>query len=244
MSSDELTQPAGPGVDPLDILANGDVELVGRMPYSSNATFLVTLRQGDDEARAIYKPHRGERPLWDFPSGLYQREVAAYRLSEWMGIHVVPPTVLREDGPLGIGSLQWFIEADFQHHYFTMHEALPDTHDQLKAIAVFDLVANNTDRKSGHCLWTPDGRVWAIDNGLCFSADFKLRTVIWEFGGEPIPDHLVEAVRRLADCVPLEVATLLTDGEVEAITERARLILRHPVLPVDSTGRRYPWPLV
>lgn len=244
MSSDELTQPAGPHVEPLEILAHGDVEVVGRMPYSSNATFLVTLRDGADEARAIYKPHRGERPLWDFPSGLYQREVAAYRLSEAMGIHVVPPTVLRTDAPLGIGSLQWFVEADFQHHYFTMHEGLPDTHEQLRAVAVFDLLANNTDRKSGHCLWTPDGRVWAIDNGLCFAADFKLRTVIWEFGGEPIPGQLVDAVRRIADCAPADIAELLEPDEVDALVERARLIVRRPVFPIDSTGRRYPWPLV
>ena len=244
MPTDELTQPAGDHVDPLAILASGDVEVLGRMPWSSNATFLVTVRDGEDEARAIYKPHRGERPLWDFPSGLYQREVAAYRLSEVMGLHVVPPTVLRQDGPLGIGSLQWFVEADFQQHYFTMHETLPETHDQLRSIAVFDLLANNTDRKSGHCLLTEDGRVWAIDNGLCFAADFKLRTVIWEFGGEPIPEELVAAVEPIAASVPLGVATLIEEDEVEALSERARLIVHRPFFPIDGTGRRYPWPLV
>jgi len=244
VSADELTQPAGPHVDPIAILCHGEVEVIGRMPYSSNATFLVTVRDGDDEARAIYKPHRGERPLWDFPSGLYQREVAAFRLSEALGFQVVPPTVLRQDGPLGIGSLQWFVEADFQQHYFTMHETLPETHDQLRAIAVFDLLANNTDRKSGHCLLTADGRVWAIDNGLCFAADFKLRTVIWEFGGERIPPALVAAVEPIAAAAPLGVATLLEDDEVEALSERARLLVERPFFPIDGTGRRYPWPLV
>jgi len=244
VSADELTQPAGPHVDPIAILCHGEVEVIGRMPYSSNATFLVTVRDGDDEARAIYKPHRGERPLWDFPSGLYQREVAAFRLSEALGFQVVPPTVLRQDGPLGIGSLQWFVEADFQQHYFTMHETLPETHDQLRAIAVFDLLANNTDRKSGHCLLTADGRVWAIDNGLCFAADFKLRTVIWEFGGERIPPALVAAVEPIAAAAPLGVATLLEDDEVEALSERARLVVERPFFPIDGTGRRYPWPLV
>ena len=110
--------------------------------------------------------------------------MAAYRLSEAMGIDVVPPTVLREDGPLGEGSLQWFVDADHREHYFTIAEQRPDLHDQLRDIAVFDMVANNTDRKSGHCLLAGD-RVWAIDNGLCFAAEFKLRTVIWEFAGEP-----------------------------------------------------------
>ena len=244
MSSDELTQPAGPHVDPITMLMGGEIEIIGRMPWSSNATFLVAVRDGDDEARAIYKPHRGERPLWDFHSGLYQREVAAYRLSEAMGLHVVPPTVLRTDAPLGIGSVQWFVEADFQQHYFTMHEQLPETHTQLRSIAAFDLIANNTDRKSGQCLLTPDGRVWAIDNGLCFSVDFKLRTVIWEFGGEPLGPELACAIEPLTQTVPLGVATLLEDDEVEAISERARHVLRRPVFPVDTTGRRYPWPLV
>src|SRR6185436_19651468 len=127
------------------ILAVGEVEVLGRMPWSSNATFLVTVHQGDDEARAIYKPGRGERPLWDFPNGLYRREVAAFRLSADLGFGVVPPTVLRRDAPLGVGSLQWFVEADFQQHYFTLHEERPELHDQLRAIAVFDLLANNTD---------------------------------------------------------------------------------------------------
>ena len=168
------------------------------MPWASNATFLVHL--GDVAApRAIYKPVRGERPLWDFEPGLYRREVAAYRLSEAMGLGVVPPTVLREDGPLGEGSVQWFVEADHREHYFTIAEQRPDLHDQLRAVAVLDVVANNTDRKSGHCLLAGD-RVWAIDNGLCFAPDFKLRTVIWEFAGEeltPAPARRGDRARRV-----------------------------------------------
>ena len=136
-------------------------------------------------AQAIYKPVRGERPLWDFEPGLHKREAAAYRLSEAMGFGVVPPTVLRDDGPLGEGSLQWFVAADHREHYFTIAEQRPDLHPQLRDIAVLDVVANNTDRKSGHCLLAGD-RVWAIDNGLCFAPDFKLRTVIWEFAGDAL----------------------------------------------------------
>ena len=124
------------------------------MPWSSNATFLANL--GTTGAQAIYKPVRGERPLWDFEPGLHRREVAAYRLSEAMGFGVVPPTVLRDDAPLGEGSLQWFVDADHREHYFTIAEQRPELHPQLRDIAVLDVVANNTDRKSGHCLLAGD----------------------------------------------------------------------------------------
>jgi uncharacterized repeat protein (TIGR03843 family) len=234
----------------LDVLNDGEIDVVGRMPWSSNATFLVRLTLGPSQAQGIYKPMRGERPLWDFEPGLHRREVAAYRLSQAMGVGVVPPTVLR-DGPFGEGSLQWFVEAEIEEHYFTLFEQRPDLHDQLRAIALFDLVANNTDRKGGHCLLArvehPEdgpGRVWAIDNGLCFAADFRLRTVIWEFGGEPIDDTLLAAVTPLTERVPLEVATLLNDEEVDAIQGRAAWLVEHRTFPVDHTGRRYPWPLV
>lgn len=227
----------------LELLACGEIEIEGRMPWSSNATFLVDVTLGDRTAKAIYKPQRGERPLWDFEPGLHRRELAAYRLSEAMDIDLVPPTVIRE-GPLGEGSVQWFVEADHQHHYFTIHEARTDLHDRLREVAVFDLLSNNTDRKSGHVLIDVDGHIWGIDHGLCFAADFKLRTVVWEFGGERVPAHLLECVARIADSVPLGIAALLADDEVAAIAERAQWVVDHPVLPVDTSGRRYPWPLV
>jgi uncharacterized repeat protein (TIGR03843 family) len=235
MSEDELAQ--------LLVLSSGEIELEMRMPYSSNATFLARVTHGDVVTRAIYKPLRGERPLWDFPPGLHRREVAAYQLACAMGTRFVPPTVLR-DGPLGEGSLQRLVDADFEQHYFTLHETRPDLHDRLREIAVFDLLANNTDRKAGHVLIDADDTVWAIDHGLCFSADFKLRTVIWEFGGEPIPDHLVTAVQSVCDTPPLAVATLLADDEVNAMLERGAWLLEHRRFPVDPSGRRYPWPLV
>jgi uncharacterized repeat protein (TIGR03843 family) len=231
----------------LEVLACGEIEIEGRMPWSSNATFLVditaTIGDVDYAAKAIYKPLRGERPLWDFEPGLHRRELAAYRLSEALGIDLVPPTVIRE-GPLGEGSLQWFVDADHQQHYFTIHEARDDLHPRLREVAVFDLIANNTDRKSGHVLIDGDDHIWGIDHGLCFAADFKLRTVVWEFGGEPVDESIVSAVERIARAVPLDIATLLSDDEVAAIAERAQWIVDHPVLPVDSSGRRYPWPLV
>jgi len=214
-----------------------------RMPYSSNATFLVRVTAGEQSLRAIYKPLRGERPLWDFAPGLHRREVAAYRLATAMGLGFVPITLLR-DGPIGEGSLQLLIDADFEQHYFTLHEQRPDLHPKLREVAVFDILANNTDRKSGHVLIDTDDNIWGIDHGLCFSADFKLRTVIWEFGGEEIDDSLIAAVERVAGSLPLDVSSLLDDDEVVALGERAAWLLEHRRLPVDPTGRRYPWPLV
>ena len=156
----------------------------------------------------------------------------------------MPPTVIREDAPLGIGSLQWFIECDVQEHYFTLFADAPETHRELARIALFDYVSNNTDCKSGHVLRGDDGRVWGIDHGLCFSAGFKLRTVIWDFAGEPIPESLLEDIVPLAEDVPHEVAELLDDDEVTALQRRVRRLLHDRVLPVDRTGMRYPWPLV
>jgi uncharacterized repeat protein (TIGR03843 family) len=231
-------------VDPLELLACADVQVLGRMPWSSNATYLVELCLEGQQSRAVYKPRRGERPLWDFPHGLYRREVAAYLLSEALGWSLVPPTVVREDAPLGEGSLQLFVEADFEQHYFSLHEARPDLHPQLRRICAFDLVANNTDRKSGHVLLGPDDHLWAIDNALCFSADFKLRTVIWEFGGEAVPEPLLADLRRLAGDPPAGLAALLDDDEIEAVRARAESVLERERFPIDTTGRRYPWPLV
>jgi uncharacterized repeat protein (TIGR03843 family) len=228
----------------LTLLDGGRIELLGRILRSSNETFLVRVSCGDDSASAVYKPEAGERPLSDFEPGLYRRERAAYLLSEDLEWGLVPPTVIREDSPLGIGSLQWFIECDFREHYFTLYEDSPETHRVLSQIALFDCIANNTDRKSGHVLRGRDGRVWGIDHGLCFSAGFKLRTVIWDFAGAPIPADLLEDITPLAEAVPPEVAELLDDAEVTALRRRVQRLLHEGVLPVDRTGRRYPWPLV
>ncbi|MGH9242839.1 MAG: SCO1664 family protein [Acidimicrobiales bacterium] len=232
-------------MDPLELLASGEVEVLGRMPYSSNATLLTAVRvDGTAEGLAVYKPGRGERPLWDFPPDIYVRERAAYLLSEALAWRLVPPTVVRDDAPLGPGSLQLFIEADFEEHYFTLIED-ERYHDALRTICTFDLLANNTDRKSGHCLVDGDGHVWAVDNALCFSSQPKLRTVIWEFGGEAIPDRLLGDVERLvADGVPSDLAGVLDSRERAALLRRARSVLTKPCFPIDRSGHRYPWPLV
>jgi uncharacterized repeat protein (TIGR03843 family) len=228
----------------LTLLVEGRVELIGRILRSRNETFLVRVSCGDDSACAVYKPEAGERLLSDFDPGLYRRERAAYLLSESMEWGIVPATVIREEAPLGIGSLQWFVECDFREHYFTLYAGSPETHRDLSRIALFDYIANNTDRKSGHVLRGHNGRVWGIDHGLCFSAGFKLRTVIWDFAGEPIPDALLEDITPLAEAVPTHVAELLDDGEVTALQHRVQRLLHERVLPVDRTGMRYPWPLV
>lgn len=213
------------------------------MPWSSNGTFLVDLCLDGSEGTGIYKPHRGERPLWDYPSGLYRREVAVHVVSEALGWGLVPETVLRDDGPYGPGSLQRFVPAHFEEHYFTMLER-PELHDTLKAICLFDLLVNNGDRKSGHCLRGEDSRIWAIDHGLCLHEEPKLRTVIWDFAGLPVPPGRLDDVARLAASPPSELAALLEPAELEALGARAAAILRRPIFPVVSSGRAYPWPLV
>jgi uncharacterized repeat protein (TIGR03843 family) len=231
------------------------MEVKGRLPWSSNGTFLVELgasADGDVETgaeaggqggvRAVYKPARGERALWDYPSGLFRRERAVYVVSEALGWGLVPETVLR-DGPLGLGSVQQFVDADFKEHYFTLLER-PEHHDALRAIGLFDLLVNNGDRKSGHCLLGTDGRIWAIDHGLCLHDEPKLRTVIWDFVGQPFPPPLVDDIGRLAVAPPEELGHLLSEDELDALVARATGLVRRPFFPRARTHWSYPWPLV
>jgi len=227
----------------LDRLARGAITIKGQIARSSNAIFLVEVNLDDATSLAVYKPGRGERPLWDFPPGLFKREVAAYFLSEALGWGLVPPTVERE-GPLGPGSLQRFIEADFAEHYFTLKEN-PAHHEQLKRICLFDLIANNADRKSGHCLLAPGGVIYAIDNALTFHAEPKLRTVIWEFAGEPIPEAMLEDVRHFLAAGPsASLAALLESPEQETLLSRAQAVVEEGRFPGDAGGLSYPWPLI
>ena len=225
------------------LLTDGEMEVVGRMPNSSNATLLVEITRGDESRRGVYKPLKGERPLWDFPTGLFRREVAAYELSRALGWCQVPLTVVR-DGRFGEGSVQLFVDFVASEHYFSLHESRPDLHDDLRRMAVFDLIANNTDRKGGHVLLGDDGHVWGIDHGVCFSDDFKLRTVIWEFGGEEIPARLLDDVTVLASSLPSAVTDLLSAEEVDAMTERIEWVLENGVFPVPGSRYEYPWPLL
>ena len=229
--------------DVRDVLTRGELTVKGRLPWSSNATFLVEAALDETTALGVYKPARGERPLWDFPTGLFRRELAAWYLSEALGWDVVPLTIERE-GPYGEGSLQRFIAADFEQHYFTLRED-PRHHERLKRICAFDLIANNADRKSGHCLLAEDGSIYGIDNGLCFHVDPKLRTVIWDFGEEPVPSALLDDLRRLASTtLPPALVEVLAPEECQALVKRARALVKAGKFPADNGGRRYPWPLV
>ena len=244
------TEPAGPepvSLTPAEqetLLSYGELSIVGRVVDSSNGTYLVEVTDGDAYTWAIYKPQSGERPLWDFEPGLYKRERAAYVLSEALGWSLVPPTMVRRDAPLGVGSLQWYIDYDASMHYFNLLRHAPDTHETLRRMAVFDVIGNNTDRKGGHVLQAPDGRVFGIDHGLCFAAEYKLRTVIWDFAGEEVPHDLLDDLAPLVDELPAELTDLLDVRELRALRRRAQRLLDSRRLPTDTTGYAYPWPLI
>ncbi len=242
MPSDERPPPS---VRVAALLSTGTIEVEGRMPWSSNGTFLVTVNGAAGEVTAIYKPARAERPLWDFPGGLYRREVAAYELSAAIGWDLVPVTVeVDETAPFGAGSLQLFVDADFEQHYFTLLEA-DDYRRSLRRMAAFDVIANNADRKSGHCLVDRAGHVWGIDHGLCFHSETKLRTVIWDFAGEPLDDEDVADLAMLnSEDLDQRLARLLRPGERTALRQRLTDLLSQGRFPYPTTSHPYPWPLV
>lgn len=245
MSADERSSRPADLTDAqwMSVLVSGVVEVEGRLPWSSNATFLARVSSGDEVVRAVYKPRSGERELWDFPDGLCRREIAAFELNRALRLGVVPATVLRTDVPFGEGSLQRFIDADFAQHYFSLRE-VDAHHEALRTVAAFDLLANNADRKGGHLLVDRSHRVWAIDNGLSFHVEAKLRTVMWDFIGDEIPLSVVDGARRLVDSVPDALSALLSRLEVEALVERARQLVANPRFPEPDDEARLPWPLV
>jgi uncharacterized repeat protein (TIGR03843 family) len=238
----------------------------GRIPGSSNATLLVTCTLGGEDLLGVYKPVRGERPLWDYRVGLHRREAAAYILSRTLGWDLVPETVVRDDGPFGTGSVQRLVPEDGTSHYFTLVED-PRWHPDLARIAAFDVISNNSDRKSGHVLLEPGppdsradptvdppagGRLWAIDHGLTFHDQPKLRTVIWDFAGTPLDPEVATDLRRFAERgrtsgLPVELTALLEPEEIDALLERVGNLLDAGRLPAPDDDREwppYPWPLV
>jgi uncharacterized repeat protein (TIGR03843 family) len=229
-------------IEAIDVLSRGTLTVKGRLPWSSNATLLVEATLDEVTMLGVYKPMRGERPLWDFPRGLFRREIAAWHLSEALGWGLVPLTIPR-DGPHGEGSIQQFVDADFEQHYFTMRE-VPAHLEALQRICAFDLIANNADRKSGHCLLVGEA-IYAIDNGLCFHVEPKLRTVIWDFIGQPVPEPILADLRRfVAQPLPEALDELLEADECRALRARARALVRKGCFPGDAVGDGYPWPLV
>lgn len=232
----------------LRLLDEGEVEVLGLIHGSSNYTFLARVDDGRrPPALAVYKPVRGERPLWDFPGGtLAAREVAAWVVSDQVGWDLVPPTVQREEAPLGPGSLQQFIEHDPARHYLTLVEERPF---DFLVFALFDAVINNADRKSGHVLEARDGKLWAVDHGVSFHVEPKLRTVIWAFADAPLPGPLLDDLERLRESLAgaelrVRLGDLLDAAEVEAARRRVEVLLRVRRFPKPTGDRPLPWPLV
>ena len=240
--------PEGPqpgSAEERELLEGGDLELLGRMPWSSNATFLARLEHGGVESLAIYKPRKGERPLWDFPRGtLCEREVAAHLVSEALGWGIVPLTILR-DGPAGVGAVQRFVKHDPEEHFFTLRDRFGAV---FRRFALFDVVINNADRKSGHCLRDPLDHVWGIDHGVSFHAAVKLRTVIWDYEGEPIGPADLGALETLATRLDSDLGraltVLLSGAERQAVEDRLHWLLNQRVFPQPLTEYPYPWPMV
>jgi uncharacterized repeat protein (TIGR03843 family) len=229
----------------LNALSLGALEVKGLLPWGSNYTFLVYIEHEDLRLPAVYKPMRGERPLWDFPDGtLYKRETAAYVVSEAMGLGFVPPTVVR-DGDEGPGSVQFYVDVDAESHYFNFTD---DEKEKLKTIAAFDIIANNADRKGGHVLRDRQGEIWAIDHGLCFHTDPKLRTVIWDFAGEPIPTNVLDSLCKLRELLKPDselmtlLGQLLDSTEINALRRRTERLINKAAYPAPGGGRSYPWP--
>jgi hypothetical protein len=219
--------------------------MLGRMPWSSNATFLVKLERAGVESLAIYKPRKGVRPLWDFTRGtLCQREVAAHLVSDGLGWDIVPLTILR-DGPAGEGMVQRFVDHDPEEHFFTLREQFGGV---FRRFALFDVVINNADRKSGHCLRDRGDHVWGIDHGVSFHAAVKLRTVIWDYEGEPIAPADLEALEgfaaRLDAGLGRDLTLLLSGTERRALQDRLEWLLQERVFPQPLTDYPYPWPMV
>jgi len=239
-------RPTDPGA--LDFLLTADIGEGWLHPNASNYTFVVHLTKDGAESHAVYKPQAGEAPLWDFPSGtLYNREVAAYELSRLLGWNFVPPTAIRE-AELGVGSMQLYVAPMSDSHYFNLREQYPA---EAFRMAVFDLVSNNADRKGGHCFLAQCGGVWGVDHGLTFNVDRKLRTVIWDFAGQPVPrpflDDLARVGAQLAGhgseaCATL--SALLAAEEVEVLRRRIAAVLDRPTMPEPYSRRDLPWPWI
>lgn len=233
----------------LEILEKGDIETEhGMLRWSSNYAFLVSILYENVSVATVYKPRSGERPLWDFPDGtLCQRETASFLTSAALEWRIVPPTVLR-DGPHGIGSFQFFIDHDPEVNYFSFNEQMLP---QLMRISLFDCVINNADRKGGHCLVDAQGQIWGIDHGISFHIENKLRTVIWDFAGQPIPEPLLLDLEKLCTTMNDTQSTyrqkldrLLDEEEIDAFRLRVDRLLKTRRYPKPGRGPNYPWPPV
>jgi uncharacterized repeat protein (TIGR03843 family) len=228
----------------LALLREGEIDLEGRMLDASNVTLVGTIRRGEVVGECVYKPVAGERPLWDFPDGtLAGREISAFLVSQASGWRVVPPTVLRE-GPFGPGMVQLWIDAD---ESVDLAAFVRRDDPALRRMAVFDAVVNNADRKGGHILPLPDGHVYGVDHGICFSVDPKLRTLLWRWAGKRLPDDAVAVLERLdeelRDGLGEQLHEHLTRREVRCTQQRVAELLRtgrHP--EPGGEWPALPWP--
>jgi uncharacterized repeat protein (TIGR03843 family) len=254
----------------LTVLRCGEITVEGRLVDASNATLFCHICCDGVEARCVYKPVAGERPLWDFPDGsLAGREVAAYAVSEATGWGVVPPTVLRE-GPFGPGMVQLWVDTDagvdlvdvvapngVPAGWLHVLDALGSggrpvvlahaDDDRLRRMAVLDAVINNADRKGGHVLPLPDGSVHGVDHGVTFHREPKLRTVLWGWAGDPLDEAELEVLRRLGEGLDADLGTeltsLLTRAEVRAARRRVDQLISEGRFPLPSEGwPAIPWP--
>ncbi|MFC8042925.1 SCO1664 family protein [Nocardia sp. NPDC057353] len=260
------------GDDPL--FRDGELAVLGRISTASNLTLVCDIATADPDTplRVVYKPVRGERPLWDFPDGtLAGREVATYRVARALGWHTVPETILR-DGPFGPGMVQRWIDTTDHADTLDLVDLTPagvvpdgfrevlravdpsgtevslvhSEDSRLRRLAVLDVIVNNADRKGGHALQGTDGTVYGVDHGICLHTENKLRTVLWGWAGEPVPDDLIPditgLIKELGGELADDLATHLTDPEITALTDRARRLLDDPVMPHPDTARPIPWP--
>lgn len=231
----------------IKVLKNGEITIKGKFVWGSNYTFLAEVNQNGDKILSVYKPSRGERPLWDFPAAsLARREAAAYLVSEALGWELVPPTVYRKKAPIGPGSLQLFIDHNPEIHYFNLNKVQLQS---LRPVVLFDLLVNNADRKGSHLLFDNNRHLWLIDHGICFHAEDKLRTVIWDFAGEPIPETLLTDLNDfLQSLIPdtsvyNELRSLLSSRELKALAARAEQLISRQMFPSpDPDQRCFPWP--
>jgi uncharacterized repeat protein (TIGR03843 family) len=228
-----------------EVLRHGVVTIEGRISASSNNALYGTFTLDGVSLAGCIKAEAGERPLWDFPDGLWQREIAAYQFDRFVARSHVPPTVMRDDFEFGVASVQQWVNDNGVDHFFTLRDS--GQHDEwLTSLAVFDVLINNADRKAGHVIFDHE-RCWAIDNGLSFHVEDKLRTVIWDWADDPLTDDAHDMVRRALTLPDELLAQWLAPEESDALRERARHLEKTGRLPLpleDGDYPPYPWPLI
>ena len=227
-------------MDKHHVITEGELDVEGRFVDASNATLFAVARLSSQEVKVIYKPVAGERPLWDFPDGnLAQRERAAYLLSEALGLHIVPFTILRE-GPFGVGSVQEWIEMDEEFDVVAFASA---DSQELRKMVLLDAIINNTDRKYGHILVDSHGSVFGCDHGVTFHSDPKLRTVLWQWAGDEFTTEEISVLKKSIEIAESILSDLITKEEIQALLQRSSEMIESGRFPYPSEEwPAIPWP--